>query len=406
MPGGRALLGDTLSRAEHNPSWRGAAQAIHIAAKLAQREQAPDLSLSRVKGKAFASAPELTVQVTPRNDAYSAAEIALAAGVPVERVLPLVGASSYVPYSEALRIGRSLANLDGPSVAGSANEPLFSIFSPHSQSRSGRLFLALSGSLHLGLIAAAILIAMFATDRGNPTLTADASREVVHLVFLSVAGPGGGGGGGGDLSKTPPPKALREGREAVSSPLQVRPPPKPIQPVPAPPEPKPLKAEPLPIVVAPIVTAPSDSATRLGLLTQAVLDNDSQGSGRASGVGAGIGRGTGEGEGPGLGPGSGGGTGGGAYRAGSGIEPPRLIRELKADYSEEARRRGVTGDVVLEIVVGRDGAVAEIKLLRGLGWGLDERAVAAVRQWRFAPARRLGAPVDVVVEVSVEFKLR
>jgi TonB family protein len=61
---------------------------------------------------------------------------------------------------------------------------------------------------------------------------------------------------------------------------------------------------------------------------------------------------------------------------------------------------------VLEIVVRRDGGVGQIKLLQGLGAGLDERAIAAVRQWQFSPAHRYGVPVDVMVEVAVEFKLR
>ena len=79
---------------------------------------------------------------------------------------------------------------------------------------------------------------------------------------------------------------------------------------------------------------------------------------------------------------------------------------MKADYTEEARRRNLVGEVVLEIVVRRDGSVGEIKVLRGLGAGLDERALQAVRQWRFSPAHRHGAPVDVLVEVAVAFRLR
>ena len=55
---------------------------------------------------------------------------------------------------------------------------------------------------------------------------------------------------------------------------------------------------------------------------------------------------------------------------------------------------------------GRDGSVGDVKILQGLGGGLNDRAVQAVRQWRFAPARRQGAAVDVIVEVAVEFKLR
>jgi protein TonB len=83
-----------------------------------------------------------------------------------------------------------------------------------------------------------------------------------------------------------------------------------------------------------------------------------------------------------------------------------VLHEVKADYTEAARQRALTGEVVLEIVVRRDGSVGDVTLLQGLGLGLDDRAIAAVRQWRFAPAQRLGVPVDVLVEVGVEFRLR
>ena len=99
-------------------------------------------------------------------------------------------------------------------------------------------------------------------------------------------------------------------------------------------------------------------------------------------------------------------SGGGPYRPGSGVLPPRILREVKAGYTEDARRANVEGGVVLEIVVRRDGSVSDVKLLNGLPHGLNERAIAAVRQWRFAPATRFGQAVDVVVEVEVEFKLR
>jgi len=65
----------------------------------------------------------------------------------------------------------------------------------------------------------------------------------------------------------------------------------------------------------------------------------------------------------------------------------------------------VAGDVILEVVIRRDGTVGDIRVLRGLGAGLEERAEDAVRSWRFSPARRLGEPVDVIVEVAVEFSL-
>jgi len=62
--------------------------------------------------------------------------------------------------------------------------------------------------------------------------------------------------------------------------------------------------------------------------------------------------------------------------------------------------------VLLEIVVRQDGSVGNVRVTRSLGAGLEQKAIEAVRQWRFGPARRQGQAVDVVVEVSVEFKLR
>jgi protein TonB len=184
-------------------------------------------------------------------------------------------------------------------------------------------------------------------------------------------------------------------------PVTIQPAPKPVEPPPPAPAP-----EPLPQVVAPVATAPADTRDRAGALNDPPLESDSHGPGSGSGVGTGQGTGIGEGTGSGIGPGSGGGTGGGPYRPGSGITPPAILREVKPDYTEEARRRGLAGDVVLEIIVRADGNVGTVKLLQGLGSGLDQRAIEAVRQWRFSPARRFGTPVDVIVEVAVEFKLR
>jgi TonB family protein len=183
-------------------------------------------------------------------------------------------------------------------------------------------------------------------------------------------------------------------------PPQPRPVEKPIEP------PAPVaKPEPVAPVVAPVVTAPADREDRQGVLTDPP-PSASQGSGTGGGSGTGQGTGIGEGQGSGIGPGSGGGTGGGPYRPGSGVTPPRILREVKPDYTEDARRRGLSGEVVLEIVVRSDGRVGDMRIVEGIGGGLDQRAVAAVRQWLFAPGTRLGTPVDVLVEVAVEFRLR
>ena len=127
--------------------------------------------------------------------------------------------------------------------------------------------------------------------------------------------------------------------------------------------------------------------------------------GTLGGAGGGAGRGVGSGAGAGVGPGSGAGTGGGPYRPGSGIEPPRLLREVRPEYTEAARRGAIEGDVLLEVIVLADGSVGEARVVRGLGFGLDERALRAMRQWRFHPARRRGMPVSVLVEVAMSFRL-
>jgi periplasmic protein TonB len=355
------------------------------------------------------------MRATP-SDVYSAREIALAAGVSegdVRAALTAIGSGDgYAGRADAVRIGRALAART-PSRAGiGPSSGLFTIFSATAAAsrRNGvpGVPLAVSSTLHGCLLAAVIFFTTFGLTPHAAAFRIDEHPEPMRLVFLATPGPGGGGGGGGLQQRLPPPKALREGRRAISSPLPRRDPPKPIVPLPAPPEPKPapLEAEPLPAVIAPVVVAPADARSRIGVLDKTPASTDSHGAGRGGGVGTGGGTGIGDGRGPGIGPGSGGGTGGGPYRPGSGIEPPRVQREVKADYTEDARRRNVEGEVVLEIVVRSDGTVGDVRLLQGLGAGLDDRAVQAVRQWRFSPARRLGAPVDVIVEVAVEFKLR
>jgi TonB family protein len=338
----------------------------------------------------------------PQREVYSPREIARATGVPVEHVLlALGGRDGFLSHEDAVRFGRELI--------AERRTPLALFHSNPSVAPSKGLPIALSSTLHAGILAGAIFVATFGLTPTATTLGhAEARPPDMQLVFIATPGPGGGGGGGGRLEKVPAPKALREGRRAVSSPMPQRQPPKPVEPVSAPPEPKPapINSEPLPTVVAPIVTAPADNRDRVGVLQEARNDQDSHGPGQGGGAGTGKGTGVGEGDGSGVGPGSGGGTGGGPYRPGSGIAPPRLLREVKADYTEQARRAGITGDVVLEIVVRRDGSVGDVRVLKGLGGGLNDRAVQAVRQWRFAPATRLGSPVDVIVEVSVEFKLR
>jgi periplasmic protein TonB len=355
-------------------------------------------------------------------DVYSASEIAAAAGTTEARVESLIArgeirslgalagspdSEPYVAHAEAVRAVRALrsgSNVAIPDALGLGRELLSDRVS---KSRSGTMPFVVSTSLH-AIVAATILVvaSLGLASADEPTLPIE-NPDPIRLVFLAIPGPGGGGGGGGLRVPKPPPKAERKGPEKISSPLPARELPPPIRPVPKPPEPpKPLEAKQLPPVMAPIVTKPAETRDVEGVMAKVPEVPPSPGPGSGGSVGSGKGTGIGQGEGPGVGEGSGGGTGGGPYRPGSGVEPPRLLREVKADYSDEARRANIEGEVLLEIVVRSDGSVGDVKILRGLRGGLNDRAVQAVRQWRFAPARMKGTPVDVVVEVGVEFRLR
>jgi TonB family protein len=223
------------------------------------------------------------------------------------------------------------------------------------------------------------------------------------------------------MALTPPP-AERQApaptpKKKVPSPVvTVRRPPPPVRstarlPRPIPPPrvvPRPIDTPPpapAQVVQAPVRAIAANPVNTAGLLASRSTAT-SQGPGLDAGVGSGRGTGSGEGDGAGIGKGSGGGTGGGPYHPGSGIEPPRVLTEVRPTYTEEARRLGVRGDVQLEVVVQQNGRVGNVRVVRGLGAGLDQKAIDAVRQWRFAPARRQGSAVDVVVQIAVEFNLR
>ena len=354
----------------------------------------------------------LQSQVLP--EVFTAAEIARAAGVTKENVLALIeaGAIATLPadsrqplvgHAEAVRAGRALAaGLPLAMAAATGRDSaLFSSRRPATATR--RAPFAISTLAHAGMVAAVMIATTLGLGRQVQTASEDRAPQKLRLVYLALPGPGGGGGGGGLKAPAPPPKAQRKGRQALSSPLPVRQPPPRPQPRPEPPLPE-VKPEPLPPVQAPVVTAPADTRDCPGVLEETPPRPDSRGPGTDGGVGTGAGTGVGEGQGSGIGEGSGGGTGGGPFRPGSGVTPPSLLREVKPDYTEEARSRGVEGDVVMEIVVRRDGSVGEVRLLQGLGHGLDARAMEAVRDWRFSPGKRRGVPVDVLVEVAMEFR--
>jgi TonB family protein len=353
------------------------------------------------------------------SEVFTVRDVARAAGATLSDVTALLDASDlpsvdgrFLSLAAAAELVVALRQPEHPALS---HRRLFA--SGRSPARPGGP-LAASGVLHAGALTMIVLLTgLDIRSESRESQPTDPPR----LVFLALPGPGGGGGGGGLQQPKPPPRAALAGRSTLRSPVITKRPdppakaierrvetPTPPVPLPAPdPEPpRPAPPAPAPPVVAPVVSAPADPVDRAGVVEASEAAAASHGPGIGGGTGTGRGTGSGEGDGAGIGPGSIAGTGGGPYRPGSGITPPALQREIKPVYTEEGRRRGVEGDVLLEVVVKADGSVGAVRVVQGLGSGLDQRATDAVRQWRSAPARRLGSPVDVLVEVAVEFRLR
>jgi periplasmic protein TonB len=122
-------------------------------------------------------------------------------------------------------------------------------------------------------------------------------------------------------------------------------------------------------------------------------------------AGNGIGTGIGGGRGPGVGPGTGGGFGGSVYRIGGGVSAPVPVYRPEPEYSEEARKAKWQGAVLLSLVVDENGVPQDIKVIRSLGLGLDQKAIEAVQKWRFKPGQKDGKAVPVSANIEVNFRL-
>jgi periplasmic protein TonB len=252
-------------------------------------------------------------------------------------------------------------------------------------------------TVFIGLIVAASFVP-HAVQKEKP-------RQVVTLIAPSLdtyeikASPKevSGGGGGGDRDPVPAPKARLPKLDVQ----QITPP----QIVLHNEKPK-LTAEPT-VVVPPKVQVAENHMPNLGNPEAVPLPSapPSNGTGAGGGIGAGSGGGVGAGHGPGVGPGSGGGIGGGVYKVGAGISAPRPVDTPDPEYTEEARRAKIQGTCILWLIVDAEGHPRDIRVVRGLGYGLDQKALETVRQWRFEPARKDGQPVNVQVSVEVGFRL-
>jgi protein TonB len=206
-----------------------------------------------------------------------------------------------------------------------------------------------------------------------------------RVVWLADPGPGGGGGGGNKMPDPPKPAEIVKPKPAPA-----------LEPVPPPP------VEPPPVEPITIPLRTLDAAVTTPGTIESTQASNSVSLGSGTGTGAGPGRGSG------IGEGFGGGTGGGAYRPGNGVMLPKPIREVKPQYTADAMRAKVQGTVLLECVVLPDGTVGTVEVVRSLdsAFGLDQEAIKAAKQWRFAPGTRFGEPVAVLVTIELTFTLR
>ncbi len=204
----------------------------------------------------------------------------------------------------------------------------------------------------------------------------------------------GGGGGGGQNSPLPPSK----GKLPRFDMQQLAPP----TPVIRNPDPE-LAVEPT-VVVQPDANVPQIDMAVFGD-PLGKIGPPSAGPGSGGGIGTGKGGGVGSGSGAGVGPGQGGGFGGGVYRVGGGVSAPKLTRKVDPEYSEEARKAKYQGTVLLQVEVWPDGRAHNVRVIRSLGLGLDEKAIEAVQKWEFVPGKKDGQSVKVAASVEVNFRL-
>jgi len=260
----------------------------------------------------------------------------------------------------------------------------------------------ISGSMSIGIHALAVVLLV--TVASSHAVQQAAKNVITPLIAPNIdpyepkitpkKDAMHGGGGGGDSSPLPAAK----GRLPKASLKQFTPP---VQ-VFNNPNPK-LAMEPT-IIAPPDVNLPNVNMAQYGD-PLGKLGPPSNGPGSGAGIGSGSGGGVGSGRGGGVGPGEGGGFGGGVFKVGGGVTAPALIYKVEPEYSEEARKAKYQGTVVLYVEVDPAGHAKNLRIVRSLGLGLDEKAMEAVNKWKFKPGYKDGKPVTVAATIEVNFRL-
>jgi periplasmic protein TonB len=269
-----------------------------------------------------------------------------------------------------------------------------------------------AGAISIFVHALVVVVAILMIHQTESLFIDKGSMVFVNNpITLPFGESGDGGGGGGGKNQ---PMLWATGRLPQSTRLQIMPP--------DPENPQPLLSsqdhfEPIQSVQIPIDIAQNESLL-MGDITAPPNGSIFSGPGDGGGIGPGHGPGIGLGTGPGVGPGSKGGIGGGdkggdesdfgagVFAIGNGVKEPIGLYQPLPNYTEDARKARIEGIILLQVIILKNGAVGDVRVLRGLGHGLDESAIRTiVTQWRFKPATLKNRPVDVRANIEVDFRL-
>jgi TonB family protein len=254
---------------------------------------------------------------------------------------------------------------------------------------------AVSFVVHV-VVVALILLMVLADWKTRAVQKSEVTTVTVpYIPPARLTAPMGGGGGGGthslvEASKGKLPKMVKN----PITPPQILKMDHPILPVEA------AVKMPQPLKLPDAANMPN-----IGVPNSPQVKFSSQGTGSNSGFGTGSGGGIGAGNGNGVGSGSGGGYGGGVYHVGGGVSEPVLIYSVEPEFSDEARRAKYQGICIVQLIVDAQGNPQDVKVIRPLGMGLDQKAVDAVKQYRFRPAMFHGKAVPVIVNIAVNFRI-
>ena len=251
--------------------------------------------------------------------------------------------------------------------------------------------------VHVIIIALVLLFTYYgwktrAIQKKTMATNVDIKPFIPMTMKMNQSMGGGGGGGAHELVEASKGHLPKESKTQITPPQIIRND-----------HPK-LAVEPT-IVMPQEVKLPDANMPNIGVPQSSQVTLASQGGGSGSGFGSGRGGGIGSGNGNGVGPGEGGGYGGGLMHPGGGVSAPQVIFSVDPEFSDEARRAKYQGICVVSVIVDAQGNPQRVHVIRPLGMGLDEKAVEAVKQYKFKPAYYQGHAVAVEVNIEVNFRI-